>query len=71
MTKDTTKFIATLKGMLTTKQQELSERRAKYERLISEAKTKAGNAEDVFNSPKSEYTKRLLSVIPQIPTFLV
>ena len=30
-----------------------------------------GRTEDVFTSPKSEYTKRLLSVIPKIPTFLV
>ena len=30
-----------------------------------------GKTEDVFTSPKSEYTKRLLSVIPKIPTFLV
>ena len=30
-----------------------------------------GNTEDVFTAPKSEYTKRLLSVIPKIPTFLV
>ena len=30
-----------------------------------------GNTEDVFAAPKSEYTKRLLSVIPKIPTFLV
>ena len=30
-----------------------------------------GNTEDVFASPGSEYTRRLLSVIPKIPTFLV
>ncbi len=30
-----------------------------------------GNTEDVFASPGSEYTRRLLSVIPKMPTFLV
>jgi len=30
-----------------------------------------GKTEDVFENPKSEYTKHLLSVIPKIPTFLV
>ena len=28
-----------------------------------------GKTEDVFEKPKSEYTKHLLSVIPKIPTF--
>ncbi len=31
----------------------------------------AGDTEEVFSSPKSEYTKHLLSVIPKIPSFLV
>ena len=30
-----------------------------------------GDTEEVFSSPKSEYTKHLLSVIPKIPSFLV
>ena len=30
-----------------------------------------GDTEEVFSSPKSDYTKHLLSVIPKIPTFLV
>ena len=30
-----------------------------------------GRSEEVFANPKSEYTKRLLSAVPTIPSFLV